>query len=795
MQPSAMDSRLADEVLLRILSFLDAADLVRLQLVNTHICRLAKDPQLWKRLFYFNFVRPNKGTSDQHASSRTLPTLRELRSLLLHQNLLSGKHITGDGAGPIHRLPSRYYSTSPRSSATIAPEKAADDAIFSLFHRGLRSTEASARDHLIDWEQIFRVSTNWQHGNFAVSELVTPTTRARLAPRHLPSLASHGTIVRVSHEFTLTATTADVEDASTSPSVSVYPSEPSTSSADQLGQTTSYIPTDLQDRRPILRFSSQRLRRLLEIQSSDQDPKQVLITEIAIDADAGMGTPSADALESRKRKVDGTKDIVSGSVARVLIAYSTGHFSIFSLRTTNGITKCSEDVFDSSETTASDSHVTMAALHSHALVLCSSDFQLAFYRIRTNPTTRIDLIHRVSSYRCSWPASLRLKKLPYHDMSKSIRGPSSSLTADRHWREECIEEQAFRVTFAYSTPSYPASWSVSVLEVVVRLNLDAASPSAVRVTSRHATAKHPFRPTPIDPRGRSMLGRHQSSPLRTSHESLGQPPVLASRVATTSSRSTSLTYDDPFVVLGASDNLIEVYELLGATTFVRRTPRDSHTPAPTSRSATATPASPTQGLRLVHRRSLHGHTGSVDSVALEDGRCVSGGADGSVMVWSLGDRANETDSVASVMRHVRASARGSERRDGTNGIGSKSTSSTILDQEEGDEAATHMAHVLTLRSSMEPELSESELRDPNDKHSGYNQARDARPLGPSLGQMVRSRVLDRQTRGVIRWVSTAFDKIVSIVAYTDAMSGLIAAGNSSTEAQQPRERVQVWSFG
>ncbi|SJX65358.1 uncharacterized protein SRS1_15629 [Sporisorium reilianum f. sp. reilianum] len=784
-----MHSRLADEVILRIFSFLDAPDLVRLQLVNKHIGSLAKDRQLWKRLFYFNFVRPADGTFGGRATSSALPTLRELRSLLLHQNVLPGKHVAGDDARPIHRLPSRYYSTFSRSNPTTAPEQDADHALVSLFHHGLHPRDAATKDHLIDWEPIFRVSTNWQQGNFAVSELLTPASRSNSKPCQRSSSASHHTIVRVSHHFILTATIANSEQASTSPSISVYPSQPLADPVDYLGRNASHMPTDLHERKPIIRFSSPGLQRLLNQRSSKHCSTQVHVTEIAVDADAGIDASVADpSSQHRKRKLNGADESALGSVARILVTYSTGHFSIFAIRSADGTIKCNEDVFHRPETLQSGDHVTMAAMHSHALVLCSSDFNLAFYRISTAPTIRVDLIHRLSSYRCSWPASLRLKKLPYHDVSKRARRPSSSTINDRRFTDDRIDEEAFRVTLAYSAPSYPSSWSVSVQELVVRINLDPASSTAAQVTSRHATAKHPFRPTPIDPRGRSMLGRHHVSSRLTSSDASRQDSAPVSMSHTTNSRSTSLTYDDPFVVLGASDNLIEVYELLGATTFVRRTPRDIHSPASASRSATATPSSPTQGLRLVHRRSLHGHTGSVHSVALEDGRCVSGGADGSVMVWSLGDRANETDSIASAMRHVRATARSLERKDAKKGVGPKSTSSTLVEDEEGDEAASHMAHVLTLRTSIEAEPQQAETWNPNDKQSGYSRARDARSFGPSLGQMVRSRVLDRQARGVIRWVSMAFDKIVSIVDFT-------GAGHASIESQQPRERVQVWSFG
>ena len=780
-----MDRLLADELILRILSYLDAPDLAHLQSVSPHLRTLAKDRHLWKRLFYFAFVRP----TSSHADSSTLPTLRELRSLLLHQNLPSSKHVVGDGIRPIQRLPRRFYSSLTLPNQGAVSDQEAGRVLSSLYLADADIRDTSM-DHLLDWEQLFRVSTNWQRGNFAASHLLTPSTREAGLIQHASgssaSTRPQHTIVRVSNNLIFAATPSDdAQDAARLPTISVYASEHSASTA---GSFEPQSPKDLNARTPLACFSSPGLQKLLSRRQG-----QVHVTEIAVDASVSDASLVATS-SHRKRKSSSAEHSSGQLVARIMVAYSTGHLSIFELQTAQGSLQASEVVFHCSMTSGTGDHVVMAALYAPVLVVCSSRFNLEVLRIQTTASgsTELRLVHRMSSYRCSWPAALRLKKLPYHDVSKRARRASALSPVGRTARDQDHEEEvAFRVTLAYSTPSYPSSWSVSLQELVIRLRLGSTSAAPVHVTSRHATAKHPFRPTPIDLRGRSMLDRHSSpqhSRLDTSNgvsSAAVQGDVQGDGVL--HNRTTSLTYDDPFVVVGASDNLLEVYELLGATTHVRRDLEAAT--ASVSRSATATPVSQRDALRLVHRRSLHGHTGSVHSVALEDGRCVSGSADGSVMVWSLGDRSNETDSIASVLRH----ARGANVTGYRGGAGARSSSSTILEEEEAEEAASQMTHVLTLRTPMEADQSDAIL--PNEKHTESARSACIRYQGPSLGHLVRSRVLDRQTSGVIRWVSTAFDKIVSIVTYPDPALSLSHASGIPSSAETLRERVQVWSFG
>lgn len=237
---------------------------------------------------------------------------------------------------------------------------------------------------------------------------------------------------------------------------------------------------------------------------------------------------------------------------------------------------------------------------------------------------------------------------------------------------------------------------------------------------------------------------------------------------------TSLSYDDPFIVLGASNNVLEVYELYGATTHVRLD-RDS-AEQDVRRSATATPVSPKDSLRLVHRRILHGHTGGVQSVALEDGRCVSGGADGNVMVWNLGERFNEGDSIASVVRRHKRSSRPAQKQ-ATRSVADRSDATSSVDVGDADEAVS-MTHVLTLQTPSRNTL--DDIAEVDDEQGAVTQT--------SLHSALASSTRQDTSRGIIRWVSTTFDKIVSIVTYPNPSP-------DSTDLLPSRERVQIWNFG
>ncbi|WFC93623.1 hypothetical protein MBRA1_000244 [Malassezia brasiliensis] len=120
----------------------------------------------------------------------------------------------------------------------------------------------------------------------------------------------------------------------------------------------------------------------------------------------------------------------------------------------------------------------------------------------------------------------------------------------------------------------------------------------------------------------------------TSRVAHAQAPCVAGGAVT------SVIYDAPYLVLGTAANVLDVYRVTE--------PSAAAAGACVGRAASATP--PGAPLRIVHCRTLYGHTSRISSVALRNGRCVSGASDGSVRVWSMGAAPGEH--VATLHGHV-----------------------------------------------------------------------------------------------------------------------------------------------
>ena len=880
----------SDEILSRVLNFLGPVDLIRLQLVNSHFNRLASDPFLWKRLFYFTFVQPSIRTPHARRSGHAplpLPTLAGLSSLLLHQNLDRTKPASRDGR-QIARLPSRFHASSRIASSSEEAMRlshlTADNEPNSLFDN--LNEENHPRNDGLDWMALFKVSFNWQRGNFLVSELVesrehpvTSLRKSSVSPEPSEASSSRGskqtpddhwqddsrprTIVEASANLIFTASRSTgnrdhTQRRASLPTVQVYLSTQRGSSRGPHRRK----PHDPTQRRPIGVLQSNRVLAELEQRSVDLD--KVSITDVRVDAShLGMDLVHSGSLQptrGRKRKAQVETDSLDQASrgVKVFACYSTGHIAIFcvcAVQSAKGYhLEAEEEAY--LRPTPETRSTAASAFHFPLLVTCSEDFTISVYRLGSSKDAQsaIELIQRMTSYRCWWPACIRLKPLPYYDAQKRQRQAETDSGEGEIGRRprsgsKDHDKIAFRLTIAYSTPAYPASWSVGLQEVVIQLdNSREEQKKPPRITSRHATAKHISSRTPIDPRGSGIfLNRPEGIGYRTlpwyrpggsGTKGLSQ----SDRSTLVRNRVTSITYDDPFIVLGAQDNLLEVFELFGATTHLRHDHQEDEEHA-LLRPATATPTSSKESLRLIHRRVLYGHTGSVQSVALEDGRCVSGSADGSVMVWNLGERINETDSVASLVRRARGgSVRQSRprRRTSTEGSGRSLSGSRAIPTDEGssvydpdlEDSGRSMTHVVTLRAH-EPmpfetlyeesgEESDEEHNDRNDedgevedtrstesteaRSSGVSRAR----LGPTLGQLLEQ-AKDNGSRtsspDVIRWVSTAFDKIVSVIGRTGShvansrVAGTAQATSSWKEPENNRavdgsrqERVQIWDF-
>lgn len=340
---------------------------------------------------------------------------------------------------------------------------------------------------------------------------------------------------------------------------------------------------------------------------------------------------------------------------------------------------------------------------------CTIDFHIRIYRLNEEgPTTLFKLIAERRSYSCHWPACLRL------DRAKQ-------------------NENAFCLTIVYSNPIYPSGWSVGLQE----LYLDKSGV----IDSRSASAKRSYVVTKIDAPTKALPSKNSSS-RPTSIDQVG--------------RLTSLSYEDPFVVVGSRDN--------GVFCFRVDKGKDNYG---------------SEALSIRYLRTLHGHTGSVHSVSLNGGRCVTGGSDGKVQVWYLGDEEALIARATGVISMLKGRIR------------------------------SNLGKVTSLRlSDARSERKRRQKRKLSDATNSEDEASNWKPL--TLADIRKHHIypstkspIASQPMHVIRWVTSAFDRIISVTSneryrYEDREHSAILPSSCRVEAQHEGqnedESVQIWNF-
>ena len=301
---------------------------------------------------------------------------------------------------------------------------------------------------------------------------------------------------------------------------------------------------------------------------------------------------------------------------RLAVFYTSGQYSIFCLQnlhhSANAPFQYGEEYFGSSIPSKPTVH---ARFHSPLLVTSAIDCSIRFHLLEERTqigTDSEDLVITQSqpimrSHLCYAPMVMRLEPI----ISTSL--PGFPLTKDT---------RDFRLSLAYSTPYYPAAFTVGVHVFDIHI------PSSKR---RYATSS----------------SSHIRSPRLEvlARSAIAAPPITAPRspsagshtpaVAQTQAVVTSIEHDGPYVVTSKSDNTIAVYEVKDA---LRRYPgtrarkmiyggQFEQPPSPATMASIPL-------LRIRQVKTLFGHTASVDAVSVLDGRCVSTGRDG-VKVWEL----------------------------------------------------------------------------------------------------------------------------------------------------------------
>ncbi|GAA5947843.1 hypothetical protein JCM3775_003278 [Rhodotorula graminis] len=486
------------------------------------------------------------------------------------------------------------------------------------------------------WRELFKVSTNWRTGSARTSTLGKGIRKAVLpeAPRDLSIRPAE--VPPVPALPSPSVAPSPVEDADTLLQFHhnyILSASRTPTTGDDIPSVTVHRTLAAGDSAVVGSVTSTRLSAYFAARPDFRPP--LSITEMRLDEDPSS---SSTAVPWARGPL-------------LAVFFSTGQFSLFRLTlpspTDPFVPFSAHEVYASLALGAPPAYpfaaasappsspfdpVVLARLHGPILVTLSREMTMRFWSLsrvarwagesldeESVDEVQLEEAETPLQTRESWsPVVLSLRREASH-RAKLIGDPEP--LGDR-----------FTVSLAYSAPVFPATWTVGLQEFLVTLEPPSPSPSLARVSkihivARNATALPAHAALPSTPRRTAPLLATSSSP----------PPAPRNPV-------TSIEHSHPFIVTSRADNTLDVYEVVAAPAPgpSPRPPRPSSSARLVPETRPAAPALPP--LRIVHRRTLFGHTARVASVALRPSlvaaagpgvKCISAGDDGAVKVWSL----------------------------------------------------------------------------------------------------------------------------------------------------------------
>lgn len=274
--------------------------------------------------------------------------------------------------------------------------------------------------------------------------------------------------------------------------------------------------------------------------------------------------------------------------------------------------------------------------HSPVLVSCTERFHISVWRLpdldvtgkprnqsatgeRQEGPVLLQTLHSPVSFH---PAALRLQVVDEdasdsHDADEEDFGmlaPTSVSPA----------RQSYRASLAYSVPLYPDRWTLAIQDIDISIPLFAAD--LQRGSVECGECFHVGRSTA----GNKTMARRW--PLVARSEIVGVK----------GDRAIGIGLGQKCCVLAGSDNQIQVYEIPDRNQgrqsrgeqgeeSTRLQSRGAHGPAHTASVARR---------EIKHVQTLLAHSSAITAIVLDQGRCVSAGNDGRILVWQV-DRAAE----------------------------------------------------------------------------------------------------------------------------------------------------------
>ncbi|PWN44450.1 hypothetical protein IE81DRAFT_321347 [Ceraceosorus guamensis] len=686
---------LSDELLLRILHYLDAASLTKFGASNRRHWGIAGDALLWKALYSAVF-----------------------------------------SAGPTLLHPPDERLVSDRSSLPVSYEGGAGFC-------------ASPRH---DWRKAFLSERNWRVGRFSVSNLHTPPAVRATPQRHAIGVAG-------SSSRSTTAAEVDTERIDVARRVEEHPRPPirrsqarpltlvvttptfilTASRAREVRVDQMYPPVHVWDStsdaaarrvRGVLQASTHTPRPALtssgmpttagqigvhDLQVDSSDPKRIAV--VYSDGVAVMyridGADGEGISYSEQQRVQVGKDVSACSFAGPLLVTCTHDFTI--------------DIWSEDQAHTSPDGCTQQEMqlikrfdafgaHWPACLTLSPLSSISTYGAVTSGQDKESVTYRLS---VAYTAHLYPKRLSVglQEVDIALHRPGnwpSSRGSSRHDAASGSSNTA-RNTFESRVAGAPAASLMNTSSFFNPLMNSKCSKVA------KAAAKLPWNdgrnglPAFLGLRKRKHAqidehaAQHSKLPVDARYAEHGEGCLASSRPETMSHDTKT-----GLIVVGRSDNIMDVYKVFR--------------PGQEQGESRSTIRSPS----LAHRARLWSST-SVRSVALEGGRCVSAGSDGALSVWSVGDLDGDVQSGDLDVEHGPRLIGTLDPSEAQRAFGSESDRRTphtqpsisvehARDAEKERLAAAgpsgrgggalaklrNMAHVVTLRSQSRGKLNESQ---------------------------------------------------------------------------------------
>lgn len=527
-------------------------------------------------------------------------------------------------------FPSSASSTSGAHSGTAS----STDTVHSFppeRHPSPSNTEADDIDSQqfsrprIDWKLLTKIGTNWETGT---------ATQYSLSPSPSPAPAS-------AHPNALATPTR----ASRNPAGRVNIDDPRPSDRE-----SAHAGRHLLELSPSFIFVAYPKSPLLHVHSSQSDIAET-------DPDQGKQNPPLALIppppgwSSPSRpdhitciKVDSNDDPSSAHTSvrrvpvRVVVFYQSGGFVVLSVKaesTSNIVsparrqarvtwtrlvvyapTDVSRRARRSVYTRQRGDPTVICEFHSPVLVSCTERFYISVWRIpdligsaqtdgshtQQSPSL-LQTLHSPVSFH---PATLSLNRLPRTD---SAEEDGEEDATDNPKRRSVVAE-SYRASLAYSVPLYPERWTLAVQDI------DISIPGTGNgFTTGDVECGECFH-----------VGRSATTGSKTLRNRW--PLLPRSEIVGVKYRAIGIGLGDSCCVLAGSDNQIQVYELPDRSSGAGSPNR--HGQPPHTASAVRR--------EIRHVQTLLAHSSAITAIALDQGRCVSAGNDGRILVWQV-DRA------------------------------------------------------------------------------------------------------------------------------------------------------------